>query len=35
VPLVNQNWVALTAERVGNYQSHTFLGPLLDQMWVK
>jgi peptide/nickel transport system substrate-binding protein len=35
VPLVNQNWVAITARRVGNYQSHTFMGPLLDQLWVK
>jgi peptide/nickel transport system substrate-binding protein len=35
VPLVSQNAVSLTSERVGNYQFHTFFGPLLDQMWVK
>jgi ABC-type transport system substrate-binding protein len=35
VPLVNENFVALAAKRVGNYQHHPVSGPLLDQLWVK
>jgi ABC-type transport system substrate-binding protein len=35
VPLVNENFVSLTAKRVGNYQHHPLGGPLLDQLWVK
>jgi ABC-type transport system substrate-binding protein len=35
VPLVNEQSVALTAERVGNYQYQPLWGPRLDQIWVK
>jgi ABC-type transport system substrate-binding protein len=35
VPLTSGSHTALTAERVGNYQHHPTLGPLLDQLWVK
>ena len=35
IPLVQQQWVNLVSRRVGNYQLHLLLGPLLDQMWVK
>jgi YVTN family beta-propeller protein len=35
VPLVNENYISLTAKRVGNYQYHPFAGPLVDQMWVR
>ena len=35
IPLVNENLVRLTAKRVGNYQSHSVWGPLVDQMWVR
>ena len=35
VALVNVNNASLTAKRVGNYQHHPLLGPLLDQMWVR
>ena len=35
VPLVNEDSISLTAERVGNYQYHPLWGPLLEQMWVK
>jgi peptide/nickel transport system substrate-binding protein len=34
VPLVNEQFVSLAAERVGNYQYHPVWGPLLDQLWV-
>ena len=35
VPLVNDNFVSLAAERIGNYQYHPVWGPLLDQLWVR
>ncbi len=35
VPLTSGSHIALTAERVGNYQHHPSFGPLLDQLWVK
>jgi YVTN family beta-propeller protein len=35
VPLVNRRMVVLVSERVGNFQHHPLLGPLLDQLWVK
>ena len=35
VPLVNDNHISLTAERVGNYQYHPLWGPLIEQLWVK
>jgi ABC-type transport system substrate-binding protein len=35
VPLVNDNNISLTAERVGNYQDHPLYGPLLEQLWVR
>jgi hypothetical protein len=35
VPLVNDNNISLTAERVGNYQYHPLWGPLVEQLWVR
>jgi hypothetical protein len=35
VPLVNEQFVSLTAKGLANYQHHPVSGPLLDQLWVK
>jgi ABC-type transport system substrate-binding protein len=35
VPLVDRMWVNLVSQRVGNFQVHPQLGPLIDQMWVR
>jgi peptide/nickel transport system substrate-binding protein len=35
VPLVNEQYVSLAAQRVGNYQYHPVWGALLDQLWVR
>jgi len=35
VPLVSDNNISLTAERVGNYQYHPLWGPLVEQLWVR
>jgi peptide/nickel transport system substrate-binding protein len=35
VPLIHRSAVALVSKRVGNYQYHSQLGTLLDQLWVK
>jgi peptide/nickel transport system substrate-binding protein len=35
VPLVNQSWVNLVSDRLGNFQVSPLWGPLVDQMWVR
>jgi YVTN family beta-propeller protein len=35
VPLITDNNISLTAERVGNYQYHPLWGPLIEQLWVR
>jgi peptide/nickel transport system substrate-binding protein len=35
VPLVNWSNLSLTSERVGNYQYHPIMGPLVEQLWVR
>jgi YVTN family beta-propeller protein len=35
VPLVSRLWVNLVSERVGDFQVHPQVGPLIDQMWVR
>jgi YVTN family beta-propeller protein len=35
IPLIQQQWVNLIGKRVGNYQLHILIGPLVDQLWVK
>ena len=35
VALVSRLWVNLVSERVGDFQVHPQVGPLVDQMWVR
>jgi peptide/nickel transport system substrate-binding protein len=35
VPVVNERWIDVTSERVGNYQYNPVMGVLLDQLWVR
>jgi hypothetical protein len=35
VPLISRTLPQLLSDRVGNYQHSLWIGPLIDQMWVR